>query len=48
MIAGAVFPVGLVVIVITGMWLFTGDSMLIPVAVFEGETTWQKVGWTWS
>ena len=42
MIAGAVFPVGLVAIVITGMSLFTSDTMLIPVAVFQGKTTWQK------
>ena len=47
MIAGAVFPVGFVMIVITGMSLFTGDTMLIPVAVFQGKTTWQKVGWAW-
>lgn len=47
MIAGAVFPVGLVMIVITGMSLFTGDTMLIPVAAFQGKTTWQKVGWAW-
>ena len=47
MIAGAVFPVGLVMIVITGMSLFTGDTMLIPVAVFQGKTTWRKVGWAW-
>jgi formate/nitrite transporter len=47
MIAGAVFPVGLVAIVITGMSLFTGDTMLIPMAVFQGKATWQKVGWAW-
>ena len=47
MIAGAVFPVGLVMIVITGMSLFTSDTMLIPVAVFQGKTTWRKVGWAW-
>jgi formate/nitrite transporter len=47
MIAGAVFPVGLVMIVITGMSLFTGDAMLIPLAVFQGKTTWRKVGWAW-
>src|SRR5208282_5393620 len=47
MIAGAVFPVGLVMIVVTGMSLFTGDTMLIPVAVFQRKTTWQKVGWAW-
>ena len=47
MIAGAVFPVGLVMIVITGMSLFTGDTMLMPVAVFQGKSTWQKIGWAW-
>jgi formate/nitrite transporter len=47
LIAGAVFPVGLVAIVITGMSLFTSDTMLIPVAVFQGKTTWKKVGWAW-
>ena len=47
LIAGAVFPVGLVAIVITGMSLFTSDTMLIPVAVFQRKTTWRKVGWAW-
>ena len=47
LISGAVFPVGLVAIVITGMSLFTGDTMLIPVAVFQGKATWKKVGWAW-
>ena len=47
LMAGVVFPVGLVMIVITGMSLFTGDTMLMPVAVFQGKTTWRKVGWSW-
>jgi len=47
LIAGAVFPVGLVMIVITGMSLFTGDTMLLPVAALQHRTTWQKVGGTW-
>lgn len=47
LVSGAVFPVGLVAIVITGMSLFTSDTMLIPVAVFQGKTTWKKVGWAW-
>ena len=47
--AGAVFPVGLIAIVITGMSLFTGDTMLIPMAVFQGKSTWGKVinVWFW-
>ena len=47
MVAGAVFPVGLVMIVITGMSLFTGDTMLIPMAVFQRKTTWQEMSWAW-
>ena len=40
LIAGAVFPVGLIAIVLTGMSLFTGDTMLIPMAVFQKKSTW--------
>ena len=49
LIAGAVFPVGLIAIVLTGMSLFTGDTMLIPMAVFQKKTTWSKVfnAWFW-
>lgn len=49
LIAGAVFPVGLIAIVLTGMSLFTGDTMLIPMGVFQKKTTWNKVfsAWLW-
>ena len=47
LVSGAVFPVGLVAIVITGMSLFTSDTMLIPVAVFQGKSNWKKVGKAW-
>jgi len=49
LIAGAVFPVGLIAIVLTGMSLFTGDTMLIPMGVFQKKTTWSKVlnAWFW-
>ncbi|HOO40818.1 MAG TPA: formate/nitrite transporter family protein [Syntrophales bacterium] len=49
LIAGAVFPVGLIAIVLTGMSLFTGDTMLIPMAVFQKKTRWSKVwnAWFW-
>jgi formate/nitrite transporter len=49
LVAGSVFPVGLIAIVITGMSLFTGDTMLIPMAVFQKKTTWGKVinAWIW-
>jgi len=49
LITGAVFPVGLIAIVLTGMSLFTGDTMLIPMAVFQKKSTWSKVinAWIW-
>lgn len=49
LIAGAVFPVGLIAIVLTGMELFTGDAMLVPLAVLMGKSTWGKVmrNWLW-
>ncbi len=34
LILGAVFPVGLIIIVLTGAELFTGDAMLAPMAAF--------------
>jgi len=40
LIAGAVFPVGLIAIVLTGMELFTGDAMLVPMAALQGKCTW--------
>ena len=49
LISGSVFPVGLIAIVLTGMSLFTGDTMLIPMAVFQKKTTWTRVwnAWFW-
>lgn len=49
LVGGAVFPVGLIAIVLTGMSLFTGDTMLIPMGVFQKKTTWRKVfnAWFW-
>ena len=49
LISGSVFPVGLIAIVLTGMSLFTGDTMLIPMAVFQKKSTWSKVfnAWFW-
>ena len=49
MVSGAAFPVGLIAIVLTGMSRFTGDTMLMPTAVFQKKTTCQKVfkAWFW-
>ncbi len=47
LIAGVVFPVGLIAIVLTGMELFTGDAMLLPVAALDKKTTWNRVMTVW-
>jgi len=43
LILGAVFPVGLIITVLTGAELFTGDAMLAPLAAFFGKVSWTKV-----
>lgn len=47
LICGAVFPVGLIAIVLTGMELFTGDAMLLPMAVWAGKSTYGKLIKNW-
>ncbi len=47
LVSGGVFPVGLIAIVLTGMSLFTGDTMLIPMAIFQRRTTWNKLARAW-
>ena len=43
LILGAVFPVGLIITVLTGAELFTGDAMLAPMAAFIHKVTWMQV-----
>jgi formate transporter len=49
LITGSVFPVGLIAIVLTGMELFTGDCMLVPMAAMMKRCTWGAVwrNWLW-
>ncbi|MBN2569780.1 MAG: formate/nitrite transporter family protein [Deltaproteobacteria bacterium] len=49
LIGGAVFPVGLIAIVLTGMELFTGDCMLVPLAAMMKKISWNAVwrNWFW-
>ncbi len=49
LILGAVFPVGLIITVLTGAELFTGDAMLAPMAAFIHKVTWMQVLnlWLW-
>ncbi|HUU75359.1 MAG TPA: formate/nitrite transporter family protein [Methanoregulaceae archaeon] len=49
LILGSVFPVGLIIIVLTGAELFTGDAMLAPMAAFIHKISWAQVInlWVW-
>ena len=47
LVAGAVFPVGLIAIVLTGAELFTGDCMLVPMAALMKKTSWKSVLRVW-
>jgi len=47
LILGAVFPVGLIITVLTGAELFTGDAMLAPMAAFIHKITWTQVLTLW-
>ncbi|HZD43776.1 MAG TPA: formate/nitrite transporter family protein [Methanomicrobiales archaeon] len=49
LVTGAVFPVGLIIIVLTGAELFTGDAMLAPMAAFVHRVSWASVLnlWLW-
>ncbi len=49
LILGAVFPVGLIITVLTGAELFTGDAMLAPLAAFVHKISWAQVLnlWVW-
>jgi formate/nitrite transporter len=45
--AGAVFPVGLMFVVIAGSELFTGNCMFLPIGVFNKEGTWTGLAINW-
>jgi len=47
LVGGAVFPVGLIAIVLTGAELFTGDCMLVPMAALMKKTSWKSVLRVW-
>lgn len=44
---GAVFPVGLMLVVIAGSELFTGNNMYMPFGVLEGKASWMGLIRNW-
>jgi formate transporter len=49
LVLGSVFSVGLIIIVLTGAELFTGDAMFAPMAAFKHKVSWAAVMnlWVW-
>ena len=45
--AGAVFPVGLMLVVIAGSELFTGNCMFLPIGILNKEGTWKGLAINW-
>lgn len=45
---GAVFPVGLMLVVIAGSELFTGNCMFAPISVLNGESSWKGLAKNWT
>ena len=47
LIGGSVFPLGVILTILTGAELFTGDAMLVPMAAFRQKTAWGTVIRLW-
>ncbi|ABN07668.1 formate/nitrite transporter [Methanocorpusculum labreanum Z] len=47
-VVGAVFPVGLMLVVFTGAELFTGDAMFAPMSILQGYIGIRKLIYLWS
>lgn len=43
LLSGAIFPVGLILIVLTGADLFTGNSLIIPTSNFRKHFDWNNI-----
>ena len=48
LVFGGVFTVGLMLVVIGGSELFTGNNMFMMVGALEGTTTWRSLGKNWA
>lgn len=47
LLLGATFPVGLIITILTGAELFTGDAMFGPLAAFVHKTAWSAILKLW-
>lgn len=46
-VLGALFPIGLILVVLGGAELFTGDAMFAPMSVMQGQTTLGRLIYLW-
>ncbi len=46
-VTGALFPVGLIIVVLTGAELFTGDAMFAPMSLLQGQIGIGKLVYLW-
>ena len=46
-VLGALFPIGLILVVLTGAELFTGDAMFAPMAILQGHTGLKGLIYLW-
>jgi len=46
-VTGALFPIGLMFVVLTGAELFTGDAMFAPMAILQGQATLAGLAYLW-
>lgn len=47
LVSGALFPVGLMLVIIAGGELFTGNVAYMAISVFAKKTTWLQLGRNW-
>src|SRR5690554_5063250 len=47
LVFGGVFPVGLMLVIIAGAELFTGNCGLIPTGCLSGQTSWKGLARNW-
>ena len=43
LVGGALFPIGLMLVILSGTELYTGNTAFVPMAVFEGKVSGRDV-----
>lgn len=48
LVSGATFPLGLILVVVLGAELFTGNNAMLIPAFMQRRYTWRAVAWNWT